>query len=301
MLTFVLFGGFGSSKQYWEYESNNEDVIKHNFITKLNELGNVYCVSYNWFNIYKYDSRSRRRNLSKSNIKKYNWWSKDILFNLKDLDYDVLCKKVLNEVDNLYPNSELIVIGHSYGGLIALTFSKLYKKRCKGVLILDGSPIMSKEDQIDIFNSNEKKNEKMINDELNNDKKLHKMILKIKKESNVDELIDKINSLVWYKRRLYNIEHIDGVLNTYTVFISNLSSEYNGRNIERDKEKKLIESKNKVNMYKFVYTLNVSHILWYDEMTKNVILDELKLMLNKCNFQNGGEYKINYNLKYFIQ
>ena len=48
-----------------------------------------------------------------------------------DLDYKNICEKVYIAVKEKYgKNKKYIVIGHSYGGNIALLFSKLYKNDC---------------------------------------------------------------------------------------------------------------------------------------------------------------------------
>ena len=57
--------------------------------------------------------------------KKYKPYTSHINFTLDDLDYKNICQKQYDIIKNKYgDNKKYIVIGHSYGGPIALLFSK---------------------------------------------------------------------------------------------------------------------------------------------------------------------------------
>jgi len=109
------------------------DLIKLNFLDEIKKIGKTYTFNQPFFNTdYYYKSENKKNNEIWSKIyKKYKPHSSNINFKLEDLDYKNICEKVYNNVKNKYgPNKKYILIGHSYGGPIALLFSKLYYKDC---------------------------------------------------------------------------------------------------------------------------------------------------------------------------
>ena len=82
-----------------------------------------------FFNINYYSTPNNKKDkiLWGKIYEKYKPHSSNINFQLDDLDYKNICNKTYNLVKEKYGNNKkYIIIGHSYGGGIALLFSKLY-------------------------------------------------------------------------------------------------------------------------------------------------------------------------------
>ena len=140
----ILFNGFGGSKFHWEYYvTENLTVKKLTFLDDLKKIGDVYTFTSTFFN-FDYYTKSSDENKEKKwrkIFKKYKPYSSDIDFTLEDLDYKNICEQTYNNVIEKYgTNRKFIVIGHSYGGQLAILFSKLYKNKCMFCVCIDNTP-----------------------------------------------------------------------------------------------------------------------------------------------------------------
>ena len=179
---FVLFPGIHMSEIAWEYvfDMNSIKAKKLDFITQLKKLGKVYLFTPKFFNIWYYLQFPVDDEKWKKIYNKYKRFSSDIDFNLEDLNYDIICKKIHTDVRNKYGKTvKLIPIGHSYGSEIALLFSKMYKKECLFSVLIDGT-VHSLKLQKQFYKEYDKKNEKMVKKYFNNNQNLHKILNKIK-------------------------------------------------------------------------------------------------------------------------
>jgi hypothetical protein len=113
---FILFPSFGSSKVWWDYKYDNGKIIKLTFLDDLKKIGYIYTFTSNFFNLnYYYKNKTaKEENIWNKIYKKYKPHTSNINFTLKDLNYDVICKKVHSEVRKKYKHNKLILIGHSF-------------------------------------------------------------------------------------------------------------------------------------------------------------------------------------------
>jgi len=108
----ILFHGFGSSKIFWEYDYVGTDKLrKNNFLSSLKKLGIVYTFNLKFFNTdYYYKNDNEEQRLIWNNIyKKYKPHTKDINFNMKDLDYKNICNQIYNKVIEKFGDNKIFI------------------------------------------------------------------------------------------------------------------------------------------------------------------------------------------------
>lgn len=143
----ILFNGFGASNLYWQYDADKTPktakLRKNDFLTNLEKIGDVYTFNSTFFNVdyYYVPEKEKQRNIWKKIYEKYEPHTSNIDFTLEDLSFKNICENVYKNVVEKYgKNRKYIAIGHSYGGSIALLFSKLYKNECQLVALIDNPP-----------------------------------------------------------------------------------------------------------------------------------------------------------------
>ena len=209
--------------------------------------------------------------------KKYKPHSSNIDFSLKDLDYKNICNKTYNNVKNKYgDNKKYILIGHSYGGGLALLFSKLYKKECILCCCIDNPPYVMK-----FFNKYNDKNNKNILEKYTNNDELKKSLSIIKNSDNVKEInkeIDDIYKLVGYRSSQDRIKYYDDNLYIPTLFFRAYYTKPKNYEIDwnkySEKENKLF--KKDKNLKGYIVMNDAEHFIWKSQEFSNIIIDNIK-------------------------
>lgn len=273
----ILFNGFASSPIFWDYAYNGTSKLKKiNFLKHLNNIGEVHAVELPFFNLNYYMSHPNRKENKKWKliIKNYNAYNSNINFNIEDLDYKNICNKVHADIIKKFgKNKEVIVIGHSYGGPLALLYSKLFEtKLC---VVLDSAPYVL--DFYKKYDNHELKKEIMKYD--NNDElsKTLKLIKKSTNDENTRNLGDKIFKLIEYKSAQNRIKYYDNKLYAPTIFIISINDNMKERNIFNKKCKN--HFKDDPNLIKYKLLNNITHHLWWDQKTSDYIIDKISLYL----------------------
>jgi len=283
-IVFVLFHGFGVSSLNWKYEYvGTETLKKHNFLTNLKKLGNVFTFDLIPFNVdyYYVHKDPNEREKWRKIYDKYKPHSANIDFSLEDLDYDIICKKTYQQVRKKYPTQKLIPIGHSFGAGLAQEFTKLYQKECLFMVSLDGIPL-SKRDAQESYDNHDSKYQKMVNKYFSNNEDLQKSINKIKTSENPNKEILKVINMIGYKSTLYRIKNVTSKLHVPTLFFKSISMTRRVWNSRIIKEKEDIEKNNPVYMYKYIFFVDVHHMLWYDQKASDEIIEHISNRLKIC-------------------
>lgn len=294
---FILFHGFGSSKFWFEYQYDKTSKPKKlNFVDELKKIGEVYSFTSKFFNVdyyFRNKDPKQRANWIKL-YKTYSPHTPDIDFDLEDLDYDVICKKVYDELVDKFGNighKQLIPICHSYGSEIGVMFTKMYQSKCLFLCLLDGV-FHSLKLQKQLYEKFEKKNKKMIEKKFGTNEDLHKVLDRISNSPNdhtnitksVNKDINNVLDLVSYKSDIYKMKHFSKVLPVKTIFFRSLAID--DKNLDKDwnkwanSEKEYVMKYNKDDMYKFIFLINAPHFLWYDQHVSDMIINEIKSNLN---------------------
>jgi hypothetical protein len=279
----ILFNGFGSSKIFWKYAFENKPLLrKIDFLDKLKNISKIYSFNLPFFNLNYYSRPNNKKDkvLWKKIYDKYHPHSSDINFLLEDLDYKKICEKVYNSVKQKYgDNKKYIVIGHSYGGSIALLFSKLYKKECDLCCCIDNPPHV-----LSFYNKHNDKQDKDIIKKYPNNNALKKSINIIKNSNNIKEknnLINDIYKLISYKSCQDRIKYYNKKLYVPTVFFrlyySNPVSFQKDWNKYSKEEKKLFE--NDKNMINYIIMKDLNHFMWYDQKCSDKIIETIRQKL----------------------
>jgi hypothetical protein len=213
-------------------------------------------------------------------FEKYKPHTSNINFDLDDLDYKNICEKTYNLVKQKYGNNKkYIVIGHSYGGMIALLFSKLYKNDCILCCCIDNPPYI-----LSFYNKhNDKDNKSILNKYPNNDE-LKKSLKIIKNSENIKDKnkeIDDIYKLIGYKSNQDRIKYYDSKLYVPTIFFRAYYSKPKNFQIDLNKysmkEKKLFE-KDK-NMKHYIFMDEAEHFIWKNQEFSDIIIETIKQLL----------------------
>jgi hypothetical protein len=279
----ILFNGFGSSKIFWEYAfEDNPELRKIDFLDNLKKIGKTYTFNQSFFNINYYSTPNNKKDkiLWGKIYEKYKPHLSNINFQLEDLDYKNICKKTYISVKKKYGNNKkYIIIGHSYGGGIALLFSKLYKNECVLCCCIDNPPYV-----LSFFNKYNDKNNKNILEKYKNNDELKKSLRIIKNSEDIKERnkeIDDIYKLIGYKSSQDRIKYYDTKLYIQTIFFRAYYSKpqdyQNDWNKYSIKEKKLFE-KDK-NMKKYIIMNEADHFIWIKQEFSDIIIDTIKELL----------------------
>lgn len=282
----ILFNGFASSKIFWDYAFENKPELRRiDFLDKLKKIGKTYTFNLPFFNIkyYSRENNKKDRILWEKIYKKYKPYSSNINFKLEDLDYKNICKKVYDSVKKKYGNNKkYIVIGHSYGGILALLFSKLYKNDCILCCCIDNTPYVF--NYLNYFKKYNEKNDSDIIEKYSNNNKLKKSLKIIKNSKDIKEKNTEINDiykLIQYRSSQDIIKYYDTKLYVPTIFFKAYTSKPKDYQINWFKnvmkEKKLF--KNVKNMKKYVLMDEAGHYIWDNQKFSNVIIETIKSLL----------------------
>lgn len=260
MVLFILFHGSGDNKHTWD-----------DFQIQLKKIGHVYTYTAKYNNLVKYMSTVP------NNIKKL--YDDDINFDLDYLDVEEHCKRIYYDATNKYPNEKIIIIAHSFGNLFAQVFSKMFKKQCLFMIIIDGM-LLGKF----WLEFNKKFYEKIT---LTNNK-LKMLQNKILKETNKNKLNKYANELYEISYNIlqnYNASHDFSKLPVKTIYFRN----YNLNSLDKDENMLdfIIEQNKEINNYhknnanfECIYFINKSHYLHHDKEIIKIIIDKIKQLLN---------------------
>jgi hypothetical protein len=280
----ILFNGFSASKIFWNYafEAEKPELRKIDFLDKLKKIGKTYTFNQPFFNINYYSTPNNKKEIIKKKkiFEKYKPHTSNINFSLEDLDYKNICEKTYNLVKQKYGNNKkYIVIGHSYGGMIALLFSKLYKNDCILCCCIDNPPYI-----LSFYNKhNDKDNKSILNKYPNNDE-LKKSLKIIKNSENIKDKnkeIDDIYKLIGYKSNQDRIKYYDSKLYVPTIFFRAYYSKPKNYQIDWNKysmkEKKFFE-KDK-NMKHYIFMDEAEHFIWRNQEFSDIIIETIKQLL----------------------
>ena len=280
----ILFNGFSASKIFWNYafEAEKPELRKIDFLDKLKKIGKTYTFNQPFFNINYYLTPNNKKEIIKKKkiFEKYKPHTSNINFSLEDLDYKNICEKTYNLVKQKYGNNKkYIVIGHSYGGMIALLFSKLYKNYCILCCCIDNPPYI-----LSFYNKhNDKDNKSILNKYPNNDE-LKKSLKIIKNSENIEDKnkeIDDIYKLIGYKSNQDRIKFYDSKLYVPTIFFRAYYSKPKNYQIDWNKysmkEKKFFE-KDK-NMKHYIFMDEAEHFIWKNQEFSDIIIETIKQLL----------------------
>jgi len=285
---FIMFSGFRSSKIWWGYKyTGSTKLEKLSFLSELKKLGDTYTFTSKFWNVDYYNiSKNKKDRIKWGKIyKKYKPHTKDIDFNIKDLDYKNICQKVYKDIINKYgTNRKYIPVGHSYGGPLAILFSKMYKKKCLFTVAIDNTPY-----NLEFYKKyNERKN-KNIAKRFNTNKKLHTFLTKLKDK--LDETkpvmhkeIKDFFKMVAYRSSQDRVKYYDKKLHVPTLFFKAFRSNPIKKfekvlNKFAVQEKKNLLKHNNQNTFKYFIMLDATHFIWNDETYSKMIIDEIKCML----------------------
>ena len=276
----ILFNGFGSSKLFWEYAyEGKSDLRQLNFLKKLKRIGDIHTFNYPFFNV-NYYTRSdlpKETKVWKTINEKYKPFDPELNFTLEDLDYKNICAKVHEEVKAKYgPSKKYIVVGHGYGGPLALLYSKLYKSECKLCVCIDNPPYVLK-----FYEKYNERQNKTVATKINDNKKLEKLLNTIKTSNNMserNEAGDKVMTLISRLSALDRIKYYDPKLHVPTIFFKSLKT--NPSDMERiqtrfnRKEKKQFSTDSNMKFYKFFK--DAGHYIWNNQKYSDAIVRGIK-------------------------
>jgi len=268
-----MFPGFGVSKKGWNYYFENDKKIKTNFISKLKKMGQIYFHEPLYHNIKYYDGSDNSKFLYDNNID----------FIKENFDVIKECDKVYQEIKDF--NGMFIPIGHSIGSYFVYCFEQKYSSKCLFSVIIDGSPIGPIEQTLDDKKFLYPKIEKYQKYDV---QKIN--MLKKKVYENDKKAANKLLNIA-----LYNIFSYKKITYKAKKFKKPLIGFYNIR-IRDDDNKKKLKMDHKFNVsrtkeidhfkkyntnYLAITFINKTHCPQFIEESKDIILDNIKLLINK--------------------
>ena len=271
----ILFNGFASSKLWYDYAFEDKPLLrKLDFLDRLKEIGTTYTVNQVFFNInyYATPNTKKEQTLWKKIYEKYSPTTSNINFNLEDLDYKNICINTYNVVKAKYgKNKKYIVIGHSYGGGLALLFSKMYKSHCILCCCIDNPPYT-----LEFFNKYNDRENSHILEKYKTNSDLKKSLRIIKNSSDVKEKnkeIDDVFKLISCKSSMDRIKYYDNKLYIRTIFIR----AHNLGNLDWNKyarlEKKSFNADK--NLVSYVMLKGAEHFVWKKQEFSDVIIKQI--------------------------
>lgn len=278
----VLFNGYGSSKTYWDYTFENKAKLrKLDFLDKLKKVGKTYTFNQPFFNINYYSPPNK---MWQKIYDEYKPYSSNINFTLEDLDYKNICQKTYDSVKKKYGKKKYIVIGHSYGGILALLFCKMYKKDCVLCCSIDNFPYVLS--YLTFFKKENEKKDSDIMEKYSSNKELKKSLKIIKNSTNKKERnkeIYDIQKLIQYRSSQDRVEYYDSKLYVPTVFFRAHTSKpaenqtYWFKNTK--KEKKIFE--NDKNLVDYINMDDATHYIWENQEFSDTIIETINNVLER--------------------
>lgn len=278
-LLFIMFPGNGVVKNGWDtinFNNKTGAIIKrNNFIKEIKKLGEIYFYEPKYYNIYHYYGNK--------------WFDNDINFTKDDIDIEKICENIYDDVKDF--NGKIVLLGHSMGSYFVYYFSQKYASKCLFGIIIDGRLFFSPTG--DNFNNNKKYN----NDIKKYTKYTDKDIDNLRKEihngnkKSINELINVYtNNILSYDKIIKNFKIFKTPIISFCNFEiimdetpKKLIKEFNYFNRERINENNYIRKYNKPSRFKIIYFVNKTHFPHLVEESKNIILENIKLMINKYN------------------
>jgi pimeloyl-ACP methyl ester carboxylesterase len=279
----ILFNGFGSSKKWWEYDFKDTTLTKLNFLKELRRIGDTYTFNLTCFNINNYytPTSTKEKKQYKKLDEKVRPHTNNLNFTLEDLDFKTICNNVYTDVIKKYGSKrKFIIIGHSYGSVLSILFSKLYASKCILCVCIDGFAYELKY----IKNVVNRENKKNIN--IN---QLQEFLSALKnnissKKKNIT--ITKIYDIISYQFAQHALKYYDPVLHVKTLFFRSYASENNlkklngsRRNKTSYEEKQSLKKYNNISMFKYILLLDAPHFVWYEQEYSNIMIDNIKYMI----------------------
>ena len=288
---FILIHGFSSSNVWWKYKDvNTSSLEKIDFLDKLKKLGDVYEHTMNFFNIIYYYTVDDIKEKERMSIiyKKYKPHTPDLDFSIKDLSYKNICKDIHNNVIEKYgENRKYILVCHSYGCLIGLLYSKIYKKECLFNILIDNPPYYLKLFTQILNSKNTKKEKKTIDEYLYNNNQLKIILEKIKNKKpneNVNKEINMVFDLISYNDWNERIKHYDKILPIHTVIFRAIYPNTKDKwkikwNKWSSTEQKILETHNSSDNLKYIIMQNAEHFIWYNQKYSDDIINKIKQLI----------------------
>ena len=248
MVLFILFPGLGINKKIWELTHNNKKLIKLNFLNELKKIGDVYTYTPN---VYKFEYYKQYDGKIKKLENEFKEKPNDISLNQMNIRKE--CERIYDEVKSY--KGKFIPIGHSAGGWFAYKFTKMYKKRCEKLILIESGYITKDDSQKLIkFKTNNKNYDNITNIDL------QKLTEKIIKHNNNKELFKKLYEIIVYK---YNktMGKLNGKVYCPTLFFENINISDKEHNETIEKYQKELYKING-NKIQFINMINTGHFPW---------------------------------------
>jgi len=286
-IVFILFNGYGASKNDWLYADNGTETPRRlDFTKQLKKIGQVYLFNYIFFNTKYYLTQKTKEDTLNMNIDKKNkLFQKNIMFNISDLDYKEQCIKIYNDVIKKYGScKKYILIGWSHGCHLAILFSKLFKKDVLFNVLID-NPVYCyeylKKDVVD------KKEQALVdkyitsNDDLQN---ILSIITNKKPTENVNKEIEKVKALIGINTTIDRLKYFNPILPVYTILFRRYLTNPTTKEDKEWNKSSVIEKdellKNNKNI-KYIICLDAHHNIWDCQEYSDNILSEIKCKLQE--------------------
>lgn len=281
-LLFIMFPGNRVMKNGWDtinFNNKTGTIERNNFIKEIRKLGEIYFYEPKYYNIYHYYD----------NENDDKWFGNDINFTKDDIDIDKICKNIYNDIKDF--NGKIVLLGHSMGSYFVYYFSQKYASKCLFGIIIDGmlffSPTGYNFNNKKKFNNDIKKYTKYTDKDID---ELRKNIHNGDKKS-IDELVNVyFNNILSYDKIIKNFKTLKIPIISFCNFEiitdktqKKLIEEFNYFNKERINENNYIRKYNKPNKFKIIDFVNKTHFPHLVEESKDIILENIKLMITKYN------------------
>lgn len=283
----IFFVGHGVTPKAIHYEYKKDKYVKNNFIELLEKMDQVIIPDIPYHHVYYYQ---------KQDIigwkERYNSIDKLIMNDIYITDF---IKHLKFDIKQKY-----ILIGHSDGIYFAMEFARQYPDMVKHIISLDGSWITTKLCKQRLINWEKKgKQVKLIEDQY----VLNEIVNKIKLEKDNNKYI---NQIVDHTR----LEHTNECIkNKYEDIIKEINytvfRDFNSK-INDDADKQFNEYavdehnilSNLSDKYRIYWLVNASHNIWFNELYKKEILEQIERIINFIRDQSGGNMYYHKYTKY---
>lgn len=258
MVLFILFSGHNiSSSKIWEYDNK---LNKTNFLKELKKFGKVYCYVNN---IYKLISLPKYPPKEEKYAKFFR--EKPDKINMEQFNIDKECEKVYEEIKS--QKEEIIVIGHSIGGIYAINFCNMYPKKCKKIILIESVKLLSNYQQW----PKEIKVPRLTNKKI---KELENNILTDNK--NAKESAIHLSNIIGYKTFKYRSNE----LKVPTLFFENMKLKKIENILKLNKYEKEMNKIHK-NKIQFINLIDTGHYPWQDQRYCEQMIKQIKCFITR--------------------